>query len=111
MTTSFNVSKLTFSLGAADATTGHYAHEYAAAVTIKMIIMPQGTVLQQFSVGNYAKYEQTGFTTDVLAEWDVIIDGFGTYYRVGTIEKWKVGEVFSHYRVQLSTMPFGAQQL
>jgi hypothetical protein len=85
--------------------TGWYLKDLTSETTIKMVILPKGSTIIGLPTGNYAKYEHTGFTANVIDDGDEIIDANGTYYEVKTHEPAWWLDTFSHYICSLVAMP------
>ncbi len=110
---SANVTRRELSLGSQDSVTCSYAKNFTTETyalapspsTIKMIIRPRGQSVIGLPVGNYAKYDMTGFVTDIVKEGDEIIDAQGKYYEIKTVEEeWQL-DSFSHRVCSLVKLP------
>jgi hypothetical protein len=107
LTIDYSVTRRALALGALDSITGWYAKEWANS-TIEMPILKRGTTLTGLPIGSYAKYDKSGFTQDPIAEGDQIIDSFGNYYEVESVEDITIGDSLYSFECQLTrlTVPY-----
>ena len=101
-----SVTKRALSLGTQDSVTGWYAKSFTPS-TIDMILQPRGSVVIGLPVGNYAKYQVTGFTQDSIEDGDEVIFPVGStnYYEVKSAEEAWWLDSFSHYILDLVRVP------
>jgi hypothetical protein len=106
-----NVTKRALTLGAAqDSVTGFYPITYEEA-TVKMVIQPKGASLIGLPCGYYASYNQTGFTVTSFVTGDQVKDKNNVYYTVKTVTPYWFLNLFSHYVLELETLPAGPSTL
>jgi len=102
--TSADVTRRELSLGSLDSVTGWYAKNFDDS-TIKMVIRPRGQSVIGLPVGQYAKYDVTGFVVDVVEEGDEIVDAQGSYYEIKAVEEEWFLDSFSHRVCNLVKVP------
>lgn len=104
-TASFEVSHYVLSLGDADATTGHYAMEYAAPATIEAIIVTKGTQQSIMGMGYHVRRDALAFTLTAVVDGDEIKDANNLWFKVDAVRPVPAGDANVTYVADLVYLP------
>lgn len=103
---SCDVTLHTLALDLEDGETGQYGMGFTDS-TVKMVISPDGVDLKDVSVGKHGQLHAKGFCIDLVAAGDRVTDSFSNIWRVTTAHHAPVGDVVTHYELDLELMLTG----
>jgi hypothetical protein len=98
-----DVALHTLALGAEDGENGQYGLGFLDS-TISMVIEPDNTQLKDVAAGTHGQLHATAYCIDLVSDGDRVTDSFGNVWRVTTSHHAPVGDVITHYQLDLELM-------